>query len=280
MKLAPMNLFAPKPKITRVLAFDFDGTLHDPAAQPTVPTEFFELLLKLRRDQAIGWGINTGRSLPHLLEGLHESGYAFQPDWVVAREREIYFSGRGGRWQPLDDWNRTCEQEIDGLFKHASKLLETMRHLVEQSTGAQWIAMDGDPAGLIARTEEEMAWIVSQLQVLARAEPMLSWQRNSIYLRFGHRDFQKGSSLSEVARHSALDASACLAIGDSYNDLAMLDGRHARMIACPGNAIADVKQHVAANGGYVAHASHGAGVIEAVRHFFPEKPRLRHKTQD
>jgi len=268
-----MNLTDPIPKVTRVLAFDFDGTLHDPASQPTVPTEFFQMLQELRRDQAIRWGINTGRSLPHLLEGLNECRFALQPDWVVAREREIYFCDDGGRWQPLAPWNRTCEQQIHDLFKHARKLLDAMRHLVEQSTGAQWIAMEGEPAGLIARTDEEMAWIVSQLQVLAIAEPMLSWQRNSIYLRFGHRDFQKGSSLSEVAMQYALDASACFAIGDSYNDLAMLDARHAQMIACPGNALVDVKQYVAACGGYVAQASHGGGVIEAVRHFFPESKR-------
>ncbi|KAB2641598.1 MAG: HAD-IIB family hydrolase [Verrucomicrobia bacterium] len=264
-----MNLIDQKPKFASVLAFDFDGTLHDPATQPTVPAEFSDLLHTLRRDHAVGWGINTGRSLAHLLEGLHESGISIQPDWVVAREREIYFCDSGGCWQPLDAWNQTCEAQIHGLFKHAGELLETMRHLVEHSTGAQWIAMNGEPAGLIARTDEEMAWIVSQLEVLASAEPLLSWQRNSIYLRFGHRDFQKGSSLSEVARHYALDASTCFAIGDSYNDLAMLDARHARMIACPGNAIADVKQHVALSGGYLAHASHGSGVIEALRHFFP-----------
>ena len=263
-----MNPFAPIPHVAGLLAFDFDGTLHDPAAQPQIPAEFCELLLRLRRDHALGWGINTGRSLPHLLEGLHECGLALAPDWVVAREREIYFLG-GGRWQPLQAWNHACEQQIHALFKHARKLLDAIRHLVEQSTGAQWIAMDGEPAGFIARTDEEMAWIVDQLHGLARAEPTLSWQRNSIYLRFGHRDFQKGSSLSEVARHYALHASACLAIGDGHNDLAMLDPRHARMIGCPGNALADVKHHVAAAGGYVAQALHGAGVIETLQHFFP-----------
>ena len=256
-----------------VLAFDFDGTLHDPAANPAVPGGFFELLVRLRQEHALGWGINTGRSLEHVLEGLNESRFPLQPDWVVAREREIYFCGSNGRWQPLVAWNRSCEQQIHGLFNRAGKLLRAMRHLVEQSTGAHWIAMDGEPAGLIARTDEEMAWIVDQLLEMASAEPLLSWQRNSIYLRFGHRDFQKGSSLSEVARHYALDSSACFAIGDSYNDLTMLDARHARMIACPGNALADVKDHVSAAGGYVAHAAHGAGVIEALEHFFPESRR-------
>lgn len=257
------------PKVASVLAFDFDGTLHDPAQVPPVPPEFFAMLRDLCRERVLAWGINTGRSLPQMVEGFSESRFPMLPDWIVAREREIYFSGGDGRWLALDEWNRACENQIHGLFKSAGKLLDTIRHQVEQATGAQWIAMDGEPAGIIARTDEEMAWIVERIQALASAEPLLSWQRNSIYLRFGHRDFQKGSSLSAVARHYALDPSGCFAIGDSHNDLAMLDPRHAGMIACPGNALAEVKQHVAAAGGYVAQAMHGTGVVEAIQHFFP-----------
>lgn len=257
------------PMVASVLAFDFDGTLHDPAGTPSVPTEFFETLLRMRRERGLVWGINTGRSLAQMVELFDESRFPMLPDWVVAREREIYFCGSGRRWQPLDAWNHSCEKQIHGLFKHARALLKAMRQRVEEATGAQWIAVEGEPAGILARTDEEMEWIVGELQLIASAEPLLSWQRNSIYLRFGHRDFQKGSSLSEVARQYALDADACFAIGDSHNDLAMLDKRHARMVACPGNALADVKHHVAAIGGYQARAVHGNGVIEALQHFFP-----------
>lgn len=264
-----MNSPTPVPMVSSLLAFDFDGTLHDPAERPPVPVEFFETLLSLRREQPIAWGINTGRSLPHVVEGLCESRFPFPPDWVVAREREIYFSGGPDDWLPLRAWNRTCEKQIHALFKRARKMLDDVRRQVEESTGARWIAMDGDPAGIIARTEEEMEWIVGRLALLTASEPLLSWQRNSIYLRFGHRDYQKGSSLAEVARHFSLGTDRCFAIGDSHNDLEMLDRKYAGMVACPGNAVAEVKQHVAAIGGYVARAVHGAGVIEALKHFFP-----------
>jgi hydroxymethylpyrimidine pyrophosphatase-like HAD family hydrolase len=259
------------PMVASVLAFDFDGTLHDPAEEPAVPVEFFEMLLSLRHEHAMVWGINTGRSLAQMVEGFTESAFPFLPDWVVAREREIYLPAGFGRWLPLEEWNRTGERQIHDLFKRARSLMETIRHQVVEATGAQWIAMDGEPAAIIARTDEDMEWIVGKLHALASAEPLLSWQRNSIYLRFGHRDFQKGSSLSEVARHYSLGAPRCLAIGDSHNDLAMLDPRHAAMVGCPGNAVAEVQQHVAAIGGYVAQALHGAGVIETVRHFFPDR---------
>jgi HAD superfamily hydrolase (TIGR01484 family) len=270
-----MKAPAPVPMAATVLSFDFDGTLHDPAQQPPVPAEFFEVIQWLRRERAAVWGINTGRSLAYIVEGFAECRFPFLPDWVVAREREIYFHGDGGRWLPHATWNRTCEQQIHGLFKRVHKLLDAIRHLVEQSTGARWLAMDGEPAGIIARTDEEMEWIVGKVQWLARDEPQLGWQRNSIYLRFGHRDFQKGSSLNAVARHYALDAAGCFAIGDSHNDMEMLDPQHAQMAACPGNALAVVKHHVATSGGYVAQAVHGAGVIEALRHFFPAPSNIQ-----
>ncbi|MCF7673961.1 MAG: HAD hydrolase family protein [Akkermansiaceae bacterium] len=263
-----MKPLAPLPLVTTVLSFDFDGTLHVPDETPPVPREFFELIRRLRGEHAISWGINTGRSLPLAVEGFQEGGFPFAPDWVVAREREIYYPKAVGGWAPHHEWNHACEKQLHALFKEARPLLDAVRRMIEEYTGAQWIAMDGEPAGAISRTEDEMDWIVHKMGPLVADEPRLGWQRNSIYLRFGHRNFHKGSCLSEVARHYDLGAPRCFAIGDSHNDLEMLDPAHARMLACPGNAVDEVKQQVAHRGGYVAEAQHGAGVIEALGHYF------------
>jgi hypothetical protein len=233
-----------------------------------VPHEFFSLIRRLREERQVVWGINTGRSMHQMVEGFIESRFPFLPDWVVAREREIYFPNDFGRWIPHAPWNKRCDKEVHGLFKRVKKLLARIRHEIEEHTGARWLEMDGEPAGLISRTEEEMEWIVGHIAPLVAAEPHLAWQRNSIYLRFGHRDFHKGTCLTEVARHYNLGAPRCFAIGDSHNDLEMLDPEHARMIACPNNAVDEVRQQVAQRGGYVAEAAYGAGVIEALRHFF------------
>ena len=251
-----------------ILSFDFDGTMHDPASDPPVPREVFHLLRRLRQSHGALWGINTGRSLEHLGEAFAESRFPFLPDWVVAREREIYFANGQGGWLPHGAWNRRCHNEIHGLFEQARDLLGHIRRLIEEHTGAQWMQWDGEPAGVIARTEEEMAWIVDHIIPVARTEPRLAWQRNSIYLRFGHRDFHKGSSLSEIARIHRLPAARRFAIGDSHNDFEMLDPEHAGMTACPANAVPEIRQHVQAAGGLVTRGVHGHGVIEALRHFF------------
>lgn len=253
---------------TAILSFDFDGTLHDPAVCPPVPPAFFELIRNLREEQGVVWGINTGRSMAQMVEGFLESRFPFLPDWVVAREREIYQPNRFGRWLPHTRWNQRCETEIHGLFKHASKLLAHLRQEIETHTGARWQEMHGEIAGIIAQSEEEMEWIVDHIEPLVAAEPHLAWQRNSIYLRFGHRDFQKGSSLSQVASEYGLTTARCFAIGDSHNDLEMLDPAHAGMTACPANAVAAIKEKIAATGGLITRAAHGQGAIEALNHYF------------
>jgi HAD superfamily hydrolase (TIGR01484 family) len=257
------------PQPAAILSFDFDGTLHDPAEEPPVPPEFFALIRELRDQQGIAWGINTGRSLEQLTEGFIESRFPFLPDWVVAREREIFFANPSGHWLPHAPWNDHCATEVHRLFKHSRHLLDRIRREVEDHTGAYWLEMDGEPAGFIARTVEEMAWIVDHITPLAAAEPCLAWQRNTIYLRFGHRDFHKGSSLSEIARLHHLTAQRCFAMGDGHNDLEMLDGAHARMTACPANAVDVIQDKIITCGGLITRARHGAGAVEALRHYFP-----------
>jgi hydroxymethylpyrimidine pyrophosphatase-like HAD family hydrolase len=251
-----------------VLSFDFDGTLHDPASDPPVPLGFFEAIRRIRAKHDALWGINTGRSMEYVVEGLNESGFPFLPDWVIAREREIFMPDTSGRWISHEPWNKRCDKEVHGLFKRSRKLLAHIRREIEEHTGAQWLEIDGEPAGLISRTEEEMEWIVGHIAPLVIGEPQLAWQRNAIYLRFGHRDFQKGSSLAEIARIHRLPPARCFAIGDSHNDVEMLDPAHAGMIACPANSVDVIRQQIIAHGGLVTTGVHGAGVVEALEHFF------------
>ena len=251
-----------------ILSFDFDGTLHDPAENPPVPRAFLDEIRRLRETRGAVWGINTGRSMPQVAEGFIESAFPFLPDLVVAREREIYFPNSFGRFLPHTDWNKRCEKDIHKLFKKSRKTLAKIRHEVEEHTGAQYIEMDGEPAGLISRTEEEMEWIVAHIAPILAEVPELGWQRNSIYLRFGHRNYQKGSTLTEVARLHGLATGQTFAAGDSHNDIEMLSAAHSGFAACPANAVAAIRETVASRGGLITRAAHGTGVIEALRTLF------------
>lgn len=252
----------PKPEL--LLSFDFDGTLHDPSENPPVPCDFFEVIRELRENKGAVWGINTGRSMPQVVEGMIESEFPFLPDWVVAREREIFFPNALGRFQPHREWNDRCEKDIRKLFKKARKILGKLRDEIEEHTGAQYIEIDGEPAGLISRTEEEMEWIVGHISPLVAEIDGLGWQRNSIYLRFGHKAYQKGSTLSELAKLYQLETSQTFAMGDSHNDIEMLSEAHSGFAACPANAVGVIQDVVAGRAGLVTRSAHGHGVVEAL----------------
>lgn len=258
----------PKPEL--LLSFDFDGTLHHPSESPAVPSAFFETIRKLRNDKGAIWGINTGRSLPQVLDGLLEVRAPFLPDWVVAREREIHFPNAFGRFAPHKEWNSRCEKALKNLFKRSGKVLRWIRAEVEEHTGAEYIEIEGEPAGLISRTEEEMEWIVQHISPKVAELPGFGWQRNSIYLRFGHCEFQKGSALTELTRLYELEKDKVFAMGDSHNDLEMLSEVHSGVAACPNNSVRAVRDVVEKRGGLITRKCYGMGVVEALEaHYLP-----------
>jgi hypothetical protein len=112
-----------------------------------------------------------------------------------------------------------------------------------------------------------MDLIVEFIDRVRTIHPELHYQRNTIFLRFCHSDYSKGAALGELARLLKISSSEIFAIGDHYNDIAMLDGNYARWVACPGNSAEEVKSVVRKAGGYVAKAGCSEGVLEALVHF-------------
>ena len=138
-----------------------------------------------------------------------------------------------------------CHKEHHRLFRKCRRFLKKLRQWVEAETAAVWGMQDEEPAGIVASTASEMDMIVRKIEQEIHRKPKLSYQRNGIYLRFSHDRYHKGSAMVEVARLCGLTKQKTFAIGDSHNDLDMLDLSTAGLIACPGNACAEVKEQVA-----------------------------------
>ena len=262
------------PPVTRaewLLSFDFDGTLIDPEMSPSVPREFFETITLLRDSHQALWGINTGRSLIQTLEGMNQSAFPFWPDYIIAREREIYTPNNYGRWVPVRDWNKKCDKDHKKLFRKHKRLLESIRKWLETETSAMWSDQEEEPAGIIASSPKEMYEITVKLRQELEQAPALSFQRNDIYLRFSHEFYHKGSALAEVGRLIDIPVENRFTIGDGHNDLDMLDLNIVGKLACPANACEDVKTQVSENGGYVAKAKAGLGTVESLQAIFLTK---------
>lgn len=253
-------------KIVGVLSFDFDGTLVDPGSDPQLHPDFFEVIRQLNEAGWV-WGINTGRSQMQMLSGFMEGKFPFLPDYLIARERELYTPGSLNRWMPVREWNDKSQKDHKKVYRKARKFIKEVQEYVEQQTAARWVSEDGDPAGIVANSVDEMKPILEFINAGISGYPNLAYLRNTIYLRFSHKDYHKGTSLAEVARRCGVGKENVFAIGDGHNDIDMLRREYAGMIACPSNADEEVKQHVKEQGGYISSYRASLGVIDAVGHF-------------
>lgn len=250
----------------KLLSTDFDGTLVAHLAEPPVTPKLFRVLERARAAGVL-WAVNTGRELAHIEEGLREFNFPLAPDYVLTAEREVYHRGPDGRWRDYGDWNARCVEAHETLFATATPFLEDVKTFLLHQVDAHPIYEGERMIGLAAANDVEMNRVCEFLDRERARVPGFQYQRNSIYARFCHEDYSKGTALTELARLLGLGAEQIFAIGDHFNDLPMLDGRHARHVGCPSNAVDEVKALVRKNGGYVAAGECSEGVVEALRHF-------------
>ena len=250
-----------------LLCFDFDGTLVDHMSELPFHPAMGDMLRHFKRNGA-AWVINTGRGLHQTMQGIAQHNIFMTPDYVVARECEIFRPGFFRQWADYGSWNKQARKAHQHFMKKHAGFLEEMRLLVQQESKAEFLSGDLGEVGIVATTSEEMDSICSVIETRARAHPEIGYHRNGIYLRFSHANYSKGTALRELARLLKIPRERIFAAGDNHNDLSMLDQRIAANIACPSNALPEVKEHMEMQGGFIASKPASEGMMEALEHFF------------
>ncbi len=252
----------------RLLSTDFDGTLVAHGSDPVLDRGCMEHIERLQTDGVL-WAINTGRSVDLLESGLNDFEFPIHPDFILTSERDIFRPGPNGgmKWEPFGDWNERVARKHAELFDSAEAVLAEVVDFVTQKTKARLLYHSAGLEGLVAEDEEELDRVTAFIDRARVKQPKFHYQRNTVYLRFCHADYHKGSALAELSRLLEIPRTEIFAAGDHHNDISMLDGRFAAYPACPANAIPEVKAAVESAGGFVASKNHGAGVHEALRHF-------------
>jgi hydroxymethylpyrimidine pyrophosphatase-like HAD family hydrolase len=253
----------------RLICTDFDSTIAEPDGRQISPA-FFERLEAARKTGPLFWVINTGRTFDSLRDDLVQRKAPIWPDWVVAVEREIWLvrDRRGVGWF---EWNRKCELLHAQLFESVAPLWKLIEDYVMRHTKARLVEDAGSPLGIVASCEEEADEISAYITPLLKDWPMLVAVRNSIYFRFSHKFYHKGACLEAIANGIGVLPLQIMAVGDHLNDLPMLDRRYAHHLACPANAVEQVKEKVRSQNGYVASSDVAEGTVEAWNRLFPQE---------
>jgi HAD superfamily hydrolase (TIGR01484 family) len=249
----------------KLISTDFDGTLLAEFEDPPVAPALQSIIGQLQAGGA-KWVINTGRDLPSLLDTLERARLVIQPDYLVLVEREIYRQDKA-EYVEHHAWNRACHEAHVQLFKRVRKDVPRLKAWVEARFAATIYEDAYSPFCLIAARIQDAEVIHEYLTDYCRGVPELDVMRNSVYTRFCHQSYNKGTALREIAGQLKVTAAETFAAGDHLNDLPMLSREYAHWLAAPENAVESVKEAVRRQNGFVSVFAHGHGVADALRTF-------------
>jgi hypothetical protein len=175
--------------LIKLLSIDFDGTLVSRVSEPVLDVQCMELIRELQSAGAV-WAINTGRSVDLLESGLADFAFPMRPDFILTTERDVFCPGRNGdKWEPFGDWNERCARDHAELFSSAHSVIGEFVDFVTQKTNARLIYNSDGLEGLVAENDEEMERITEFIERARAEHPKLDYQRNTVYLRFCHADY-------------------------------------------------------------------------------------------
>jgi HAD superfamily hydrolase (TIGR01484 family) len=252
-----------KPPI-KLISTDFDGTFHTDLESPPVPREL-ERLIGALQARGVSWVINTGRDLPSLLETLTKAGLSIRPDYVVVVEREIY-QLQESDYVSVHEWNARCSELHTELFEKVRPHMPRITEWINSKYKAMVYEDPYSPFCLIAQSPNDASEIHNYLQVFCNDIANLVVMRNDVYARFSHKAYHKGTALAEIARRLKISPDEIVAAGDHLNDLPMLSNEYARWLVAPVNAVAEVKEAVRRQNGYVSERHCGHGVAHGIAH--------------
>lgn len=118
------------------------------------------------------------------------------------------------------------------------------------------------PMKIMAITDNERALLDMEVELKTRYRKLLNITRSKpYYLEVMDQSANKGHALQVVAEHFGIDRKEVLAVGDSYNDLAMIEW------AGVGVAMGNARDVVKDAADYVTSSNEEAGVAEALHRF-------------
>jgi len=249
----------------QLISTDFDGTLHAEFENPPVPLDLQALIGDLQR-QGAKWVINTGRDLSSVMEGIARSRLTIKPDFLVTVERDIYFH-EGQHYMACAEWNQGCARAHAELFARVAGDVPRLVDWISARFKATLYEDDFSPFCMIAESNGDADAIQHFLDDYCQGVSDLTLVRNDIYARFSHANYNKGTTLAEIARQLGVAREHVFAAGDHLNDLPMLSGDFARCLVAPDNAVPQVKELVRRQKGYVSHQPWGHGVARGLEYY-------------
>lgn len=253
----------------KMIGMDFDLTLVDyPPSGAYVCPETVACLENLIA-QDVDVGIVTGRDIWAMRDILTIAGVRFGdpfPTFVVVRENYVHWQ-KQNKFIAHEPWNSKMTAQMASFTKSLSSHVQGwLDDLADHGLHpGKWILFSDFGLEIHFPTNEMAASACLLMENWLGQVPDLHIHRNRMMANLVHRQSGKGFALQQAALAKGLTVEQVLAIGDSLNDLSMLDGSYGFASAAVGNADPVIKQAVLDNSGMVAQRPASQGMLEILK---------------
>lgn len=259
----------------KLIAVDLDDTL---LPEDLRLTDRVKKTIAAVRDAGVQFTLSTGRMYRSAVPYARELGIDIPLITYQGALVKNSLSGEVLLYRPLSlQYAREIVARVHQLGYHLNGYLDD-RLLVEHDTpeGRRYSRISGvkaevvgdfleffkrDPIKMLAISEEPLLDELSAELVPLYEGKVHIAKSKPFFLEFSHPKATKGEALSCLAGRFGINRDEIMAIGDSYNDLEMLD--YAGLGVVVANAREDIKQRA----DYVTTAPYSDGVVEALEKF-------------
>ena len=248
----------------RMIATDMDWTLLD--AEKRIPVEVFEGFKRITASAGYVV-IATGRGMESASEVFLENGYQLGRDGyphALTVGSHLYYL-QDGEYVPDEAWNVNV-----GKWWAESRPLakEIMDAIVPKLGGIEFERVWEDGLSFTSLQDAVSAQEIIIQYIEKGGIDAVFLERNGWGVGLSDARVGKGICLDRIARKMGLRPEEVVAVGDSNNDMPMLDGQRGFFPACPANADEEVKNVVSARHGFIATQNYGMGVAEIMGRAF------------
>ncbi len=257
-----------------LIVMDLDSTLLDWSNGTGKISESCKQKLLEASEKGFLIAVATGRTLREIVLELEVNGLKFGepvPNFVIPLEKYCYkiVNGKPEEDEALARWNQERLEEArraieEIVLPRANEWLQVLKERELKpirwvlDTRAGWFS-------LVYETMERAKEAQKLLIRLAEPYPDLTVNRNFVFVGFIPRNGTKGKAVNFLARVLGIPPEQVITIGDSINDLDMLNGEHGFFPVAVANAEPEIKDAVLRAGGIVTNQPASEGVAEAIK---------------
>jgi len=259
----------------KLIAVDMDDTL---LSQDLELTDQVKEAVVAVRERGVHFTVSTGRMYRSAVRYARELGIEIPLITYQGALVKNSLSGETLLYRPLPlAYAREVISRVHLLGYHLNAYQDE-RLLVERDTleGRRYSAiagveaevvgdllnyLDQDPTKLVVISEETLLDRLSAELTPQYAGKIHVSKSKPHFLEFSHLQATKGEALAHLAGYFGVKREEVMAVGDSYNDLEMLD------YAGLGVVVANAREDIKKRAGYVTLLPYGEGVVEALEKF-------------